>query len=444
MISKQTIYHFVGIKGSGMSALALILNDLGYQVQGSDIDQYTFTQRDLELAGLACLSFSADNIQEGLTIVAGNAFSDDHVEIKAALELGLPVIRYPQLLSELLKQHISIGVAGAHGKTSTTGLLAHVFSGVAKTSYLIGDGTGKAIADAKYFAFEADEYRRHFLAYSPDYLIMTNVDFDHPDYYTGLDDVIDAFQSEANKVQKAILAWGDDPNLRQITANVPIYYYGVKASDDFQAKDVKRTVQGSEFDAYFKDTFIGHFQVPLYGEHNVLNSLAVIAISYLEKLNTNAVAQELLSFKGVKRRFTEKLVADMVIIDDYAHHPSEIKATLDAARQKYPDKEIVAVFQPHTFTRTVALMADFAKSLNLADEVFLTPIFGSAREKSGTVSSADLGAKITKGGRVLSLENLSPLLDYHNAVVIFMGAGDVQKYEYEYEGLLSNLSLKDN
>ncbi|KRL61541.1 UDP-N-acetylmuramate--L-alanine ligase [Latilactobacillus fuchuensis] len=444
MITKDTVYHFVGIKGSGMSALALVLNDLGYKVQGSDIDQYTFTQRELEKANLKILPFSADNLHDGLTVIAGNAFQDDQIEIKTALEMGLPVVRYHQFLGELLKGYTSIGVAGAHGKTSTSGLLAHVLSGVAQTSYLVGDGTGKGIKDAKFFAFEADEYRRHFLAYSPDYLIMTNIDFDHPDYYTGIDDVFDAFQSEAYKVQKGIFAWGDDPELRKLKANVPIYYYGTKETDDFQARHIQRTVEGSEFDAYYHDESIGHYHVPLYGEHNVLNSLAVVAVSHLEKIDATEVARELADFKGVKRRFTEKKVADVTIIDDYAHHPSEIKATLDAARQKYPNKQIIAVFQPHTFTRTIALMDDFAASLNLADEVFLTDIFGSVREKVGKVSSADLGAKITKGGRVLKVDNMSPLLDFDQPVVVFMGAGDVQKYEYAYEELLSNLSPKDN
>lgn len=444
MITNDTVYHFVGIKGSGMSALALVLNDLGYQVQGSDIDQYTFTQRDLERAGIKILPFSETNLHEGLTVIAGNAFQDDQIEIKTALEMGLPVVRYHQFLGELLKGYTSIGVAGAHGKTSTSGLLAHVLSGVAKTSYLVGDGTGKGIKDAQFFAFEADEYRRHFLAYSPDYLIMTNIDFDHPDYYTGLDDVFDAFQSEAYKVQKGIFAWGDDPELRKIKANVPVYYYGTREDDDFQACNIQRTVQGSEFDAYYHGENIGHYHVPLYGEHNVLNSLAVIAVSHLEKIDGKEVARELADFKGVKRRFTEKKVADVTIIDDYAHHPSEIRATLDATRQKYPDKKVIAVFQPHTFTRVIALMDDFAKALNNADVVYLTDIFSSARESSGKVSSADLAKKINKGGEILKLDNMSPLLDYHDAVVVFMGAGDVQKYERAYEDLLSHLSLKNN
>ncbi|MGV0167119.1 UDP-N-acetylmuramate--L-alanine ligase [Furfurilactobacillus sp. WILCCON 0119] len=443
MDNTETTYYFVGIKGSGMASLALILHDRGDHVEGSDIDQYTFTQRPLEQAGIKIYSFDPANIHEGLTIIAGNAFPDTHPEIVRAKELGLTVVRYHEFLGQLMGGYTSIGVAGAHGKTSTTGLLAHVLSGIAPTSYLIGDGTGKGTPNSRFFVFEADEYRRHFLAYHPDYAIMTNVDFDHPDYYKGIDDVFDAFQTYASQVGKAIFAWGDDPELRKLKADVPVYYYGVNERDDVQARNIKRTTKGSNFDVYIHDEFVGNFEIQLFGEHNVLNSLAVIAVAHFEKVDMDDLRKELLSFKGVKRRFSERQVADMTIIDDYAHHPSEIKATIDAARQKYPDKQLIAVFQPHTFSRTIALMDDFAKSLNLADKVYLTNIFGSAREQNGTVSSADLGAKITKGGEVLTRANMSPLLDYHNAVVIFMGAGDVQKYEREYETLLSNTSLNN-
>ena len=443
MDNTDTTYYFVGIKGSGMASLALILHDRGDRVEGSDIEQYTFTQRPLEQAGIKIYGFNPDNLHAGLTVIAGNAFPDTHPEIVRAKELGLTVVRYHEFLGQLMKGYTSIGIAGAHGKTSTTGLLSHVLSGIAPTSYLIGDGTGKGTPNSRFFVFEADEYRRHFLAYHPDYAIMTNIDFDHPDYYKGIDDVYSAFETFAGQVGKAIFAWGDDPELRKLTAKVPVYYYGVNDTDDIQARNVKRTTKGSNFDVYIDDEFIGNFEIQLFGEHNVLNSLAVIAVAHFEKVDMDDLRKELLSFQGVKRRFSERKVADMTIIDDYAHHPSEIKATIDAARQKYPDKELIAVFQPHTFTRTIALMDDFAKSLNLADKVYLTNIFGSAREKTGDVSSADLGAKITKGGEVLTLNNMSPLLDYHDAVAIFMGAGDVQKYEREYETLLSNTSLNN-
>lgn len=438
---EKTVYHFVGIKGTGMSALALILKDLGYEVQGSDIDKYTFTQRGLEQAGIKILPFDEKNIHEGLTIVKGNAFSNDQVEIKKANDMHLKVITYPELVGTLVSDYTSIGIAGSHGKTSTTGLLAHTLSGIAKTSYLIGDGTGKGIKDAKFFVFEADEYRRHFLAYSPDYLIITNIDFDHPDYFFGgINDVVDAFESEARKTKKGIFIWGEDEHAKSIKADTPIYTYGLNVSDYIRATNIQRTVKGSSFDVSIDGENIGNFQVPLFGEHNVLNSLAVIGVGHMEKLDHALINRELQTFSGVKRRFSEKKVADQVIIDDYAHHPQEIKATIDAARQKYPDKKIIAVFQPHTYTRTLALMDDFAKSLDMADEVYLTNIFGSIRESHGDITSKDLGNKIHKGGKVLTLDNMSPLLEYHNTVMIFMGAGDVQKYETAYEQLLSTLN----
>lgn len=440
----NTTYFFVGIKGTGMSALALILNDKGCNVLGSDIEKYTFTQRGLEQAGIKILPFDKDNIQANMTIVAGNAFSDDHEEIAKAKEMGLKVLTYPEVVEMLVEETTSIGVAGAHGKTSTTGLLSHVLSEVSPTSYLIGDGTGKGVPDARFFVFEADEYRRHFAGYHPDYTIMTNIDFDHPDYFTGIEDVCDAFQELADHTKKALFVWGEDKHLQNIKVDIPVYRYGTEENDDVRAENIKRTTKGSSFDVYLHDEFLGTFDIPLFGKHNVLNSLAVIAVSHLEKIDAEEVKRELLTFKGVKRRFSEKKVADMVIIDDYAHHPSEIAATIDAARQQYPKKKIIAVFQPHTFSRTVALMDDFAKSLDLADKVYLTEIFSSIREQNGEVSAKDLGEKISKGGEVLSLDNMSPLLDFHDDVVIFMGAGDIPKYEQAYEELLSNLSLKNN
>ena len=168
------------------------------------------------------------------------------------------------------------------------------------------------------------------------------------------------------------------------------------------------------------------------------NSLAVIAVAYFEKIDGDLVRKELLSFKGVKRRFTEKQVGPVTIIDDYAHHPSEITATLDAARQKYPGRELVAVFQPHTFSRTIAYQDDFAKSLELADKVYLTEIFASAREAAGDISSSDLGAKISKFGGIVSPTNVAPLLDHEEGVFIFMGAGDLQNTEFAFEKILAN------
>lgn len=437
---ENTTYHFIGIKGSGMSALALVLHGKGFKVQGSDVEEYLFTQRELEKAEISLLPFTAGNITEGLTIIAGNAFPDSHEEIVKARELGLEIIRYHDFLGQLTQNYTSIAVTGSHGKTSTTGLLAHVLSGIRPTSYLIGDGTGRGNEEAEFFAFEACEYRRHFLAYSPDYAVMLNIDFDHPDYYESIEDVYSAFHSMAQKVNKGIIAFGDDPYLRQLKVDVPVYYYGVEDNDDFQGRNIERTTSGSAFDVYFRGEKIGHFVSPAFGQHNINNALSVIAICYLEGLPMEEVAREMLTFKGVKRRFSEKAMADMIIVDDYAHHPAEIIATIDGARQKYPEKEIIAVFQPHTFTRTIALMDEFSAALDLADHVYLCDIFGSAREAQGSVKIEDLSNKITKGGQVIQEENVSPLLEHENAVMIFMGAGDVQKFERAYERLLGTVT----
>lgn len=443
-MNKETTYHFTGIKGSGMSALALVLDGEGYKVQGSDLATYFFTQKGLEEAQIPIMPFSADNIHEGLTIIAGNAFPDSHEELVAARELGIPIIRYHKFLGKLLEGYKSVAITGSHGKTSTTGLLAHVLSAMEPTSYLIGDGTGFGVEASEYFVLEACEYKRHFMAYKPDYAIMTNIDFDHPDYYTDIDDVQNAFESFGRQVTKGIIACGDDERLKALEADVPVTYYGIHEDNDVIAKNITRDTKGSHFDAYIHGQFFGHFDIPTFGTHNILNALAIIAFYSLNELDPEQLSKHLATFSGVKRRFSEKKVGDITIIDDYAHHPSEIRATLDAARQKYPEKEIVAVFQPHTFTRTIALMSDFAQVLSLADEVFLCDIFASVREQKGEVSIQDLADLVDKDALVLQLDNLSPLLKFKDAVIIFMGAGDVQKFEFAYEKLLSETMPTQN
>lgn len=436
------IYHFIGIKGSGMSALALMLHQMGHKVQGSDVDKYYFTQRELEQAGIAILPFSADNITDEVELIAGNAFKEGkNVEVDAAVAKGIPFKRYHEFLGEFMKGFISLGVAGAHGKTSTTGLLSHVLKNITDTSYLIGDGTGRGSEKAQYFVFESDEYERHFQPYHPEYSIITNIDFDHPDYFTSVDDVFDAFNDYAKQVTKGLFVYGEDKYLRKLTSDTSIYYYGFTEENDFIAYDLVRTTNGSDFKVKFADKELGSFHLPAFGKHNVLNATAVIANLHIAGFDMDLVAEHLKTFSGVKRRFTEKIVNDQVIIDDFAHHPTEIIATLDAARQKYPSKEIVAIFQPHTFTRTIALLDEFAAALNEADSVYLAPIYGSAREvDNGDVKVEDLASKINRPTDIVTVENVSPLLDHDNAVYVFMGAGDIQLYERSFEELLANLS----
>lgn len=431
----MTVYHFTGIKGSGMSSLAQILFDSGEQVQGSDIEKYFFTEEPLRKRNITILPFDADNIKPGMTVIAGNAFPDSHPEIVRAKELGVEVIRYHKFLGNYLEKFTSIAITGAHGKTSTTGLMAHVLEGASPTSYLIGDGTGGGAKNAQNLVMEACEYRRHFLAYHPDYAVMTNIDFDHPDYYKDVEDVFDAFQTMALQVKKAIVACGDDEHLQKIKANVPVVYYGFGSENDFEARNVEKTTKGTSFEVYVRNEFYNKFFIPMFGDHNVLNTLAVISLCHYEGLPAELIQERLHTYHGVKRRFTETDIGKRTLIDDYAHHPTEISATIQSARQKFPDRELVAIFQPHTFTRTKAFLQNFADSLSQADSVYLCDIFGSAREKSGALSIQDL-ANLVEGSKVLTMDVIPDLLTHENAVFLFMGAGDVNKFQEAFENLI--------
>lgn len=415
-----------------MSALAQVLHDMNFTVQGSDVEKHFFTQVALEQSGIKIVPFQKENIKPGMTIIAGNAFPDTHEEIQEAMKLGLPIVRYHRFLGDFMQNFISIAITGAHGKTSTTGLLAHVMGGAKPTSFLIGDGTGKGQKDAEYFVFEACEYRRHFLSYFPDYAIMTNIDFDHPDYFADVNDVFSAFQEMALQVKKGIFAYGDDEMLQKIQAKVPVLFYGFDEENDYQAKNMVKTTNGTSFDVFIRNTFFDTFTIPTYGDHSVLNALAVIAVCHYEEINVDIVKEQLKTFQGVKRRFSEKTIDSQILIDDYAHHPTEIKATIEAAKQKYPDREIIAVFQPHTFTRTQAFLEEFANSLKMADKAYLCEIFGSAREHHGKLSIKDLQNKI-EGSEIFTEDNTAILKQHTNSVIIFMGAGDIQKFQESYE-----------
>lgn len=427
----MTIYHLIGIKGTGMSALAQILFDSGKTVQGSDVEKHFFTEEALIEKNIPIFPFSKDNIKPEYTIIAGNAFPDEHEEIQEAKRLGCKFYRYHEFLGEWLKNYRSIAITGSHGKTSTTGLLAHVLGEAFPLSFLIGDGTGKGHADSEYFVFEACEYRRHFLSYEPDYAIMTNIDFDHPDYFTSIDDVFAAFQEMADRVQKGIIACGDDEYLQRITAKVPVLYYGLEPGNDFQAQNINMTEEGTEFDVFVRNTYYDTFHIPLYGDHHILNALAVIALCHYEGIPAEDI-KKLSTFQGVKRRFSERRVDGQVIIDDYAHHPREIKVTIESARKKYPDKKVVAIFQPHTFTRTRTFLQEFADSLKGADAVYLCEIFGSAREKSGQLTIHDL-QELIEGCEILDIEHTEVLKKHQDSVLIFMGAGDIQKFIEAYK-----------
>lgn len=443
-------YHFIGIKGSGMSSLATIMHELGNEVQGSDVIHHLFTEDALLEREIKILPFNKDNIEKDMIVVIGNAFDESNEEVKRTLELGVKHYTYFELLRELVFNYESIAICGCHGKTTTTALISHVFDDLVGANYLIGDGTGHANNINKYFFFEACEYKRHFLYYYPKHIILTNIELDHVDYYKDLDDMKSAYEEFLRQCENRIVACGDDENVRSLNVDKEIIYYGFNSNNDWIAKNIELNSTGSNFDVYNEDKFIGHFELPLYGRHMILNALSVIVFSYLEGLNIEEVHDSIKTFKGAKRRFKENFIGDVVTIDDYAHHPTEVKVTLEAVRQKYPNKELVAVFLENTFSRTKSLHKDFADALNVADKAYVTDIF-SDREKQDEYPDVSpmLVVNLLKNGEYLKIgtvdrlvnindtECIEPLLKHKNAVIVFMGCKEVYDLKEKLEKRLS-------
>ena len=425
-------YHFIGIKGSGMSSLAQIVYDMGHQVQGSDEETYFFTQEKLEQRNIPMFNYGVENIKEGYEIILGNAFNETHIEYRRAKELGLKTYTYSQFLGKLLSDIPSIAVTGAHGKTTTTTMASNIFKHNHITSYLIGDGTGHGEEHSEFMIAEACEYYRHFLAYHPNYAIVTNIDFDHPDYFNDEHDMFDAFQSFVNQVKDTVVICGDDrlaSQLKPTTAKT--IKYGFNEGNDYQIKNVQTTSKHSKFDVYKNSELLGTFTMAVFGLHDISNATSAIALADINGISVEEIQESLDLYKPAERRFSEHKIGNSVIVDDYAHHPSEIKATINSARRKYAGKEVIAIFQPHTYTRTAKFLNEFAESLETADKVFLCPIFASVREKEKIVGIEDL-QKVTKGAQIINSENDFDKLNFSNSVFLFMGAGNIDKLCHKF------------
>lgn len=427
------MYHFIGIAGAGMSSLAQIMYKLGHKVKGSDISTDFFTldglSKEIEVS-----IFSEENITEDLIIVRGNSFDDSNVEVAKAKELNLKIYTYQEMVAKLTRTFETISVSGCHGKTTTSSMLAHVLNNITGTNYLIGDGSGYASKDNKYFVLEACEYKRHFLEYDQKYAIITNIDLDHVDYFKDIDDVIDAYQSFYNNTKEKVIMYGDDPYTRRLNLDDKAIYYGLKDNNDVVAKNIKYEEKGTTFDVYIKGEFYDTFFTSFSGEHMVLNSLAIITVCYLENLDKKLIKKYHSSFEGAKRRFDVKLFNDNIIIDDYAHHPTEINYTIDAVRQKYQNKTLVSIFQPHTFSRTEKFKEEFISVLNKSDYVYILDIH-PAREKSEdfpNVNSKELISKINNASSI-KIDDASPLLKHDNSVLLFLSPNSLKNLISDYK-----------
>jgi len=426
------MYHFIGIKGAGMSSLAIIMKQLGYDVKGSDLDKHFFTEVGLVENNISFTGYNEDNIHEGMIIVRGLSVTMENVELKKAHEIGLEIIDYNEMVGILTRKFKTICVAGCHGKTTTTAMIAHVMNQIKGVNYLIGDGTGMAKPNNEFFVLESCEYQRHFLSYSPYYAIILNIDLDHVDYFKDIDDVIDAYEEYANSCSKLIIANGDDDNIHKMKINKDIVYFGLGSKNDVRAINVEYKSNGTCFDLIVDNQMYGHFELPIYGEHQLYDSLAAICVCIYEKIDNNLINECFSSFRGAKRRFTETFVKNNVIIDDYAHHPNEVKATINAIKQKYPDKKIISIFQPHTFSRTKEFANDLAFELEKTDEAYILDIH-PARESSDDYPGVtkDIIINNMKNGHSLNVNGAVELNKYKGAVFIFMSPNDLSGLEKE-------------
>lgn len=439
-------YYLLGIKGAGVSALALLLNDLGYEVVGyDDACEHRFTEDKLVERGIKIYTGPNDVLNKDTIVVYSSALRKDHPELVKAIELDVRIYEYHEMLGKLTKKFDTISIAGCHGKTTTTAMLSHIIDNIDGCNYLIGDGRGHATKDNKIFVLESCEYRRHFLAYEPEYVIITNIELDHMDYFKNIDDIISAYQEFANKAGKMAIICGDNPYTHVLDLNKPVYYYGVSDDNDIQARNIEYRNDGTSFDVFIEDEYYGHFDLPLFGKHMLLNALAAIGVCHYKRYDAKEVSKILKTFKGAERRFKEEFIGNNVIIDDYAHHPTEVAVTIKSARQKYPDKQVIAIFKAHTFSRVQDFKDEFIRSLNLADKSYVMDI-NYDREDPKDYPGVDAYTIINGlvNGDYIEQGMADKLLDYDNAVILFMSSKEIYLLEEEYkEKLQQKLNLED-
>lgn len=432
-------YYCIGIKGAGMSTLANILYDLGNEVTGYDDSKgYKFTMEGLNARGIE-IFYDAHDIDKDTIVTYSKAFSPDHKEIKRVKELGLTIKDYNEVVGDITKMFTTIGVCGTHGKTTTSLLISDIFNNTLGCNYFVGDGTGHATKDNQFFVIESDEYNKHFLAYYPTVAIITNVELDHVECYPGgIEEIRDTFQTFGNKAN-LVIACGDDSNIRMINFSSDTIYYGFDDKNNVVAKNVELTESGSNFDCYIDNEFYGHFEVPLFGKHMILNALSAIVVAKYYGISLEDTKKYINEFQGAKRRFKLKEYGKVVTVDDYAHHPTEIEVTLASARQKYPNKEIVGVFLPNTYSRTEALMDDFVEAMKKADKAYVMDIHcdRERQEDYPGVSSDTIMERVPNCEKV-SVETCDKLLKHDNAVICFMSCTNIYVLEDEFERLITN------
>jgi len=436
-------YHFIGIGGIGMSGVAHLLLKAGASVSGSDLKENRITEELKRLGAEIYIGHNAQNISGQSAVVYSSAVKEDNPEMRQAKSLGIPLLKRAEALALLMRDKTAITIAGSHGKTTTTSLISYMLleAGLCPTVAIGGIlkniDTNACLGSGEFFVAEADESDGSFLYYHPKYSIITNIDYEHLDYYRNFENELKAFKDFIKLTQKGgcVFACSDDLNLKKLFLDYKekVVFFGLNGSADICAKNIELSGLSSDFDCFLKDKFISRFHLALGGKHNISNALAVIGLGLELGIDLGHIRRTLEGYKGAGRRLEIKFKSEKyLVLDDYAHHPSEIKATLAAVADLKASRKIV-VFQPHRYSRTQLLINEFAASFDQADYLIVTDIYAASEQPIDGIDGQALLKKIKesrpdKQTVYLAKEKIAEfLLGFMQAgdLVITLGAGDI-------------------
>jgi len=443
--------HFVGIGGIGMSGIAELLINQGFEVTGSDLQKSEITDRLESLGAEIFVGHKAENLDASDVLVYSSAVRENNPELQAAREKNVPIIRRAEMLGELVAlKETSIAVGGTHGKTSTSSMIGALLTEAGMDPTLVVGGlvhtlkSNTQLGSGDLIVVEADEYDRSFLMLRPTLAVVTNIELEHTDCYEDLKDLQGAFSQFCNSVPfyGSVIVCMDSPGVQEIISRIkrPVVTYGFSNQADLQAEDVHFVESRTSFTVIHKGQTLGRMDINVPGVHNVSNALAAVAIGLEMELDFATIARGLFSYQGVRRRFDIKGIRnDIMVVDDYAHHPSEVKATLKAAKTGW-DRRIVAVFQPHLFTRTRDFYRDFARNFLSTDVVVVTDVYPAREDPiEGITGKLVVDAARELGHRHViyepDMEKIIPTLNEvvePGDMVITLGAGTIWRYSQAY------------
>ena len=461
MFGKVKKVHFVGIGGIGMSGIAELLINLGFEVTGSDMKTTNITENLQKHGAVIHEGHNPENVNDSDVLVYSSAVQVDNPELQYAKDKQIPIIRRAEMLSELLKlKQTSIAVGGTHGKTTTTSMMGAVLTEALLDPTLVVGGVVKnldvnaLLGQGDVIVAEADEFDKSFLQLTPTYAIITNIDTDHMDCYDSEEDLLNAFAQYANATPfyGAVVACVDEPLIKRILPDIsrPVITYGFSGDAEFQAERRLYREVRSTFVVKHQGKKLGEVEMMVPGAHNIKNALAVIALGTEMNIDFNTISNGLKQFSGVKRRFEIKgIFDDVMVVDDYAHHPTEVSATLRAIKNGW-DRRLVAVFQPHLYSRTQDLYENFARSFLISDVLLVTDVYPAREEPIAGVT----GELITNMAKSMGHENVYWVEDKKRLVaamkalvepgdlVITMGAGDIWRICDKYTAMLEKEAVE--